>query len=123
MHGTIGLKDSAAVVAPPIADTPKLPEFKSRWWHRQSRLDVRPVIWSIYNHPEEWTPTRYCMFHKPSRHEFWVGGRPHLWRANCGCNSHGGYFQLFQGFAFKRAVRWWRNQQMNIERFADHFVH
>lgn len=123
MHGTIGLKNTLATVTPHIPLAPVLPTFKPRWWFRTGCLDARPVIWSIYNHPDEWTPTRYCLLHKPSQHEFWIDGRCHLYRANCSCTSNGGNFQPFQQRAFRRAVRWWRASQINTDGFAGHFVH
>lgn len=49
-----------------VAVKPKpLPTFKPRWWYNPRRLDARPVIWSLYNRPEEWTVSNYDGHHRP----------------------------------------------------------
>lgn len=61
--------DAANANIPGVTD---LPQFKPR--RNQSRLDFRPVIWSLRNRPDEWEwgHGHYCIVHKPSRHEIWV---------------------------------------------------
>lgn len=130
MHGTIGLRKTTTIAVPYIAERPSLPDFKPRWWYRSDRLDARPVIWSLYNHPEEWEwqHVGYRINHKPSSHMFWVANGRGYYRLDsvgvpCGCLSAGGYFQMFQQIAFHKAFTWWSTRAMDSERFADHFIH
>src|SRR5690348_2170400 len=47
-------KAQELTLEPPKAEARPLPIFKRRWWHSKNKLDARPMIWSLYNHPEEW---------------------------------------------------------------------
>ncbi len=149
MHGTIGLKNSTATLALPPEIAPaaasaaqNLPRFKPRWWYRKDRLDARPVIWSLYNHPEEWDTVRpngnralrpYSYFqHKPSNHYFriWAGECHLLEQTECGCQSATrGRFQVFQKSGLRKAAQWWENYYkhplpaLNPQHFAGHFIH
>jgi hypothetical protein len=103
MHGTIG-----AISVPSVTERPALPTFPPRSWHRPDRLDARPVIWSLDNHPEEWEPADerpyWLLLHKPSGHVFRIaGGLARLTAPDeCSClRASGGYFQLFQGVRIK----------------------
>lgn len=127
----------------PDADPACLPVFQPHWWHRQDRLDARPVVWSLYNRPEDWEWKRYygdvvsdaILVHKPSKHEFWVAtgiGFYRLHDANCSCHRDtAGWFQRFQQYAFHRAFRHWRRTydpqtrglQLIKAQFASHFVY
>jgi len=116
-------------------ETSALPEFKPRWWYKADRLDARPVIWSLDNHPEEWRVTHegnynLTITHIPSNHQFWsclaMGYR--LYRADCSCSSSSSRkWQRFQFWTVGRAIRQWvRNERAkeNIaENFHSHFVH
>lgn len=136
MHGTIGLRDSAAVVVPHISATPAMPVFKPRWWRSKTRLDIRPVLWSLRNRPEEWRQDEYTIVHMPSRHEFWTANgffAYSLYRSNgCSCQrARGGGFSLLQKFEFSAAwskwIYWDRSRQaataseINAQ-FAAHFL-
>jgi len=50
----------AFMMAPALKQEVKVnpPVFKWRWWYSDDRLDIRPVLWSLRNHPEEWEITR-----------------------------------------------------------------
>jgi hypothetical protein len=136
MHGTIGLRDSASVVVPHIPATPTMPVFEPRWWRSKTRLDIRPVLWSLRNRPEEWTQTEYTIMHVPSQHEFWTANgffSYSLYRAGgCSCTrARGGGFSLLQKFEFSAALSKWtywdRSRQaaaatgVNVQ-FAAHFL-
>ncbi len=141
MHGTIALKNSTATLELPAEiaapSVPNLPKFQSRWWHKPNRLDARPVIWSLYNHPEEWEPgdsrPYYFIKHTPSGHVFRMrnGKAALVGPQECSClgRSEQGRFQLFQGLAFKRAARVWEYNHdhppippVDREQFAAHFI-
>lgn len=121
---------AASEMVPSVPEKPELPTFKRRWWFKRDRLDARPVIWSLYNRPDDWEQTsQYRLTHKPSRHVFWVGngyGFYGLYEANCSClsTSNRGRFQPFQQRAFHRAFLTWRTPQLreNADHFAAHFV-
>jgi hypothetical protein len=92
-----------------------LPIFEPEWWFSRWRLDARPVIWSLLNHPEEWKETSPgVMFHTPSLHEFRLGydrlSRPlGLLHAQCSCHTDTtNHFQHFQDRAVRRAWRRWK---------------
>ncbi len=119
--------------------TETLPTFKPRWWHRAGRLDIRPVIWSLRNHPEEWrSDHRYTITHVPSQHEFWIAngwGFYSLYHSGgrggdeCSCERWGGHFQRFQQGSFGRAYRRWRRwaatspeHRAVASQFAAHFI-
>lgn len=110
--------------------TPALPAFKSRWWHRADRLDARPVIWSLYNRPEDWSADHdgYTIRHNPSKHRFWIAngwGHYALYEADCSCMQTRGRFQRFQQSAFGRAQKHWHrnhHRRHDPEHFAAHFV-
>lgn len=120
----------AAAVADADTKPAELPTFRPRWWHREDRLDARPVMWSLRNRPEEWEWRHqpYTITHRPSKHTFWVGngwGFYSLYDADCSCTRSRGRFQRFQQGAFGRAFRQWRRQQAPIidqAQFAAHFV-
>lgn len=129
----------AAAAKPARTDAPParpcLPNFKRRWWYSERRLDARPVIWSLKNHPEEW---RYrfqsrdmLITHSPSRHSVWflfhMGYR--LDADGCSCSTRNKW-QRFQLFSVGRAVRAWRrwearqNPTESIDvQFRSHFIH
>ena len=46
----------AFMMAPALKQEVKVdpPVFKWRWWYSDKCLDIRPVLWSLRNHPEEW---------------------------------------------------------------------
>lgn len=121
---------------------PKLPTFTKGWrfWWSDTRLDARPVIWSLYNHPEEWevendTPGyRTTIIHKPSRHVFVVGrfldGEKTRLRDShsCSCISLGTHFHTGQATSFKRAARKMvlgpyraANRVETLKQFISHF--
>lgn len=129
-----------AFLAPIAAKQPEaslsLPTFQRHWWHRNNRLDARPVIWSLENRPQEWDlrfpgSALVLITHKPSQHTFDIGwGFAHLYEARCSCNLRGdaeNRFQLFQGLALKRAGRRWIRNSLrrshDAEQFQNHFVH
>lgn len=60
MHGTF-------VLAEAVPTKPATPVFGPRW-HSRSRLDIRPVLWSLRNRPEEWQQGEYTLIHAPSKH-------------------------------------------------------
>lgn len=117
-------------VSEPVVETvPSLPTFKPRWWYSSRRLDARPVIWSLQNHPEEWAlcSTRLTITHAPSHHTFWAFSvcRGLYSAGGCGCETSEAKFQLFQHGAYKRALRAWGRAvraPVDRERFASHFV-
>lgn len=85
------------------------PVFGPRW-HSHSRLDIRPVLWSLRNRPEEWSQTEYTLRHDPSGHEFWIANGFWFYGLygsddNCSCTKvRGGAFSFIQKvqFAFSR---------------------
>lgn len=111
-----------------------LPVFKARWWFKPDRLDARSVIWSLYNHPEEWRFTHegnpnLTITHIPSKHEFWccrtMGFR--FYQADCGCSMSSRKWQMFQREGVAKAMRHWKrwhHQRENVsEHFQSHFIH
>lgn len=107
-----------------------------RRWHSFSRLDIRPVLWSLRNRPEEWEQTEFTLDHVPSKHRFWTANGfwfYSLYEANgCSCQKvrHGSFsfIQKIQ-FAFARrtvarADRFKRNAELAAinTHFAEHFV-
>jgi len=130
MHGVV-INDAPLAKAPEIVP----PTFKPHWWYKKNRLDARPVIWSLYNHPKDWsmsTPNR--LLHAPSNHEFWVGSGKMYTRlydaqmqsGSCSClhQSERGRFQRFQKGRFWRAYQHWnRNHNaVDADHFAAHFI-
>lgn len=107
------------------ADAPKptMPEFKKKWWHRSDRLDVRPVIWSMENRPEEWerygSVSAISVQHKPSNHVFNIYGRMHT---TCGCSQL--LFQWGQTKRLGKAVTAFIRRQTVItqHQFRNHFL-
>jgi len=100
------------------------PIFKRRWWYSAERLDARPVIWSLQNHPEEWQyidpDYRNRIVHTPSEHEVWTGSQQrYRLRAECSCSSRN--WQVFQAHLVGRAIRQWQAQQRE-QQFRSHFV-
>lgn len=116
-------------------ETVPAPTFGRRW-HSWSRLDIRPVLWSLRNRPEEWQQTEFTLLHKPSRHEFWTANGFFfyaLYRADgCSCTrARGGAFSLIQKFQFgaaRRRVARMERARMSAEliginaQFAGHFL-
>lgn len=111
----------------------EIPRFGRRW-HSWSRLDIRPVLWSLRNRPGEWEQGEYTLTHRPSKHEFWTANGflfYSLYRTEgCSCQSvRYGKFSLIQKFQFSMArIGWrWRNPQsprmaeINAQ-FAEHFI-
>lgn len=135
---------TAAATAVKAESKPKaeLPVFGPRW-HSFSRLDIRPVLWSLKNHPEEWVEDRYVIRHKPSNHEFWIANGLFFHRLydshGCSCQSNGvGSFSLIQKVQFRFALVRWRmsalggraakiaaaNAASRVDaQFAKHFIH
>ena len=104
------------------AKSASLPIFETKWWFSKQRLDARPVIWSLVNHPEEWNETSPgVMFHMPSEHEFRLGhDRPFralgLLHAQCSChNDTTNLFQHFQSRAVRQAWRQWKETEQSTE--------
>jgi hypothetical protein len=126
---------AAAMRKPEVAKASSRPSFKPRFWYHRNRLDARPVIWSMDNHPEEWeaysiwsngkdrvTGRRNWyqlgyMLHIPSNHKFCVdrGSTAYLASApglepgsECGCRSASrGRLQPFHSMAIKDAASRW----------------
>lgn len=114
------------------ADVAALPYFKPR--RDQSRLDLRPVAWSLRNRPEEWRPSSpgITIEHVPSGHVFWVGNGIAYYDLHsadrCSCTSVISRPLLRDRLRFHFAYREWLGQQeaarmANINRqFATHFL-
>ena len=85
---------------------PVMPEFKNP---PKDRLDVRPVCWSMRNHPQDWQFTEFTLRHRPSGHDFWIASGfsyYRLYEARCSCMSVGnGRFSVRQKLMFHRAMR------------------
>lgn len=123
------------IVAPKQAQTP---DFTSkRRWHSRDRLDIRPVLWSLRNRPEDWKADgHYTLDHKPSHHEFWIANGfffYSLYRTDdCSCHlTREGSFSLIQKVQFGRACAAWRRWNRTNEnsalaevnrQFANHFI-
>lgn len=118
------------------SETAQAPTFGRRW-HSWSRIDIRPVLWSLRNRPEEWHQDGYTLVHKPSKHGFWTGNG--FWfyglydSNNCSCTSRPshGRFSLIQKFQFglaRRTVARLERTRANAElvginsQFAEHFL-
>jgi hypothetical protein len=113
----------------------KSPPMFGRRWHSFSRLDIRPVLWSLRNRPEEWEQNEFTIVHKPSKHEFWIANGfwfYSLYRADCSCTkAAGGKFSYIQKVQFsfaRRAVAALERARRNAElaqinvQFAEHFT-
>lgn len=98
----------ALALANPDSYEAKMPVFGARW-HSWSRLDIRPVLWSLRNRPEEWEQLKYRLVHKPSNHQFWTANGLFFYSlhdANCSCTKvRGGGFSLIQKLQFAFARR------------------
>ncbi len=112
-----------------------IPTFSSRRWHSRSRLDIRPVLWSLRNRPQDWQQDEFALLHKPSKHEFWTANGfwfYALYRAHCSCTRSGyGSFSFIQKIQFsfaRRVVARMECARMSAElaeingQFAAHFV-
>ncbi len=109
------------------------PDISKPPWHSRNRLDIRPVLWSLRNRPQEWRRGNYTLDHIPSGHRFWIAnGFFHysLYEANgCSCRreNHDGHFSLIQKIEFGAAYKAWRKSrepdraQINAQ-FASHFI-
>lgn len=117
-------------VEKPVTKEPNL----SQWYHNPKwRLDIRPMLWSLYNKPEEWTQTTYRLTHNPSCHAvYFSNGWPfyELFGQQCDCETR--KLSLGQKWQLRRAVAGWRStvgrvrsevEQVKInQRFASHFI-
>lgn len=106
-----------------------------RRWHSFSRLDIRPVLWSLRNRPEEWEQSEYRLTHTPSQHTFWIGNGfwfYSLHDANCSCTQvSGGKFSFIQKIQFsfarrrvseiQRSLRSAQLAKINAQ-FSEHFM-
>ena len=115
-----------------------VPVFTKRPWHSRNHLDIRPVLWSLRNRPQDWNigSGHYTIDHTPSQHEFWIANGFFfygLYNANgCSCNHGGeGSFSLIQKFQFGSALRAWRRSQQSAvqerrdqvnAQFSSHFI-
>lgn len=109
-----------------VKEAPKNPpKFKPRWYFSHNRLDARPVIWSLENHPEEWQVDvpGLSILHKPSKHTFWIGesGPARLFPTECSCHTTSRLFQPLQEGAFRRAYTSWVSRGIRAQ-FASHFT-
>lgn len=115
------------------------PTFKPKWWYSANKLDARPVIWSLENHPEEWEAAgnpspgqSFNILHKPSQHLFWVSSVLKQMNLRDGdhCSCQGRAFQLGQSrTAYFAAQQWLYNSaergptgQEISDQFVSHFV-
>lgn len=125
-----------------IHSKPVLPVFKPRFWWSPDRLDVRPVLWSMRNKPEDWAVQRLprprfdggWMLHTPSQHSFqvggfWAGDRAGLRNSrNCGCSQSSKKFHTGQAHRFNRmAWKFFRAEGARqgvavAKEFHSHFV-
>lgn len=88
------------------------PPFSPRWWYNPTKVDARPVIWSLYTRPKDWKIGSHRAIHVPSGKEFWIANG--IWFYHLDVLGVLGsrdevYFQPFQKFAFHRAYRYMRN--------------
>lgn len=138
MHGAVpwNADINAVKVEDPPKKEPQRPTFKARWWHRHNRIDVRPVIWSLINKPQDWKLSRpyyywrgHIITHVTTRHDFRVGKTPFSCRMDdttrCECQrqSNGGRFQPFQKLAFWMAAKSFisKHEKVDQNHFANHF--
>lgn len=111
-----------------------LPVFKRRWWHTYT-LDIRPVCWSLRNHPEEWEIyDPFLIKHNPSNHVFYNSSTmtfPKLYglcEADCSCYSSK-KLTFIQKRQICSALKFWNNWSTNRtqpaidKQFYSHFVH
>lgn len=119
MHGTftVSAPPTATAIPAQIVAKPVMPEFRPKWYFSDSKVDARPMLWSLENCPEDWEPIGYHnpkpanwsavygLRHKPSNHTLYgIKYLPTL-RADCGCN--GREFQPFQVGKVRLACRRW----------------
>lgn len=128
-----------------VESTHALPTFEPRWWHSANKLDARPMIWSLYNRPQDWEfiPVGYPFFrHKPSGHSFYASrmdspspiAKYRLANSEgCSCAMTTKRYQRFQSWFVGRAYHHWRKTYWNPthvhpaqekvrNQFAAHFV-
>jgi|SRR5581483_4133358 len=89
--------------------TSTAPVFGRRW-HSWSHLDIRPVLWSLRNRPNDWEQTEFTLRHKQSNHEFWIANGFWFYALystdSCSCQRvRGGSFSLIQKIQFSFARR------------------
>ena len=123
-------------LAPAKAKSDEPPTFTKRPWHSRGRLDIRPVLWSLRNRPQDWRADHYTLTHVPSAHKFWIANGFFfygLWASNgCSCQrEREGAFSIIQKFQFGAARRAWARatwaaaqgdrDQVNAQ-FASHFI-
>lgn len=110
-----------------LPEKPVMPKFPPR--RNRCRLDLRPVIWSLYNQPNDWVLERGVLHHTKSSHHFnarhfmTYGEIVH---APCNCGTALRHPTLRDRFAFHRAFKVWKRDHhfTNIQQqFAGHFVH
>lgn len=117
---------------------PVMPDWSSLRQSKKARLDIRPVVWSLLNKPEDWKwgYNNYTIYHVKSNHQFWVTSGPYrLYGADhCSCQqvADGTGFSIAQrykfGVAFRAWKRWERTQRVvpRVEainkEFRQHFV-
>lgn len=95
---------------------PAMPEWQSLRYSKKQRLDIRPVLWSLRNKPQdwEWQRGRDTIGHIPSGHSFWVYSMDyHLHNSTqCSCTqAREGRFSFIQRRQFGRAFASWRRWQ------------
>lgn len=106
------------------------PTFKERWWHSKSRIDIRPVVWSIRNRPDDWELSDYCFVHTPTRCSFWIANgksqyklyrAPELWSDT---DPPFGKLSFIQRWQFSEAFFDWKTKTAKNWRqlFSDYFV-
>lgn len=129
----------ALTVAPKATQAETESPYPSHWKQKPGQLDIRPAIKSLIEHPEDWRMAdddqNTVLQHIPSKHEFWVYGDVHLWRApsldgqQCSCVNQGRSHNIHksQKKAFWQAYRAWRepvearrHAAIN-KQFASHF--
>jgi hypothetical protein len=107
---------------------PVMPTFPPR--RDRSRLDLRPVIWSLYNQPEDWRLDEYKrLVHLPTHHKFKANslffcGKIVAAPCNCGTILRRGTFR--DRLAMRRAFKVWKRDYHFAaiqKHFAGHFVH
>lgn len=136
MHGTLKELPTMSMTK---EDLPQPTSGDRCWWQPKTGLDIRPVLWSLRNRPNEWTYDRgrYCIEHKPSRHEFWISNGFWFYRLyeahGCSCKSDArGSFSFLQKIAFDRAYNHWKRNHADAirakeaakinEQFRQHFL-
>jgi hypothetical protein len=109
---------------------PQPPVFKRRWWFKQTRIDARPVVWSLRHRPEDWETHERDgdrIKHKPSGYTLVLrDGIPNrMWDKTC---DDVRYFQSFQKYGLLSAYEDWKKHRgcgtpfTNPDRFAAMFV-